>query len=308
MKHYSVMLNEVIDALNIKPNGIYVDATLGYAGMSKEILKRLNKDGLLISIDQDKDAREYSDKVLKEIGNNYIIVASNFKDLKNILSKLNISGIDGIIFDLGFSSPQIDENERGFSFMSDAPLDMRMNRDSSLDAKYIVNNYTEKDLTNYFYKYGEEKLSSVIAKKIVNARKEKGITKTLELVEVIKSATGANYFYKEHPERRIFQALRIMVNDELNVLESVLPEAIDALNSKGRIAVISFHSLEDRIVKNIFKEYSSVNEIFKGLPSIPEKYQAKLKLINKKPITATEEELKENSRSHSAKLRIGEKI
>ena len=308
MKHYSVMLNEVIEALNIKPNGIYVDATLGYAGMSKEILKRLNKNGLLIGIDQDKEAREYSDNLLKEIGSNYKIISSNFVNLKKILDNLNINGIDGIIFDLGFSSPQIDEDERGFSFMSDAPLDMRMNRDAKLDANYIINNYDEKDLVKYFYEYGEEKLSLVIAKKIVSTRKEEKIKTTLELVEVIKSAVGANYFYKNHPERKIFQALRIMVNDELNVLEKVLPDAIDSLNKNGRIAVISFHSLEDRIVKNVFKKYSEVNEIFKGLPNIPEEYQAKLKIINKKPIMASEEELKINSRSHSAKLRIGEKI
>ena len=308
MKHYSVMLNEVIDALNIKPDGIYVDATLGYAGMSKEILKRLNKNGLLIGIDQDSEARAYSDNLLKEISDNYKIVASNFKDLSSILVDLNIKGIDGIIFDLGFSSPQIDEDERGFSFMKDAPLDMRMNRENKLTAKEIVNNYSEEELTKYFYKYGEEKLSSVIVKKIVSVRKEKKINTTFELVEVIKMATGANYFYKNHPERKIFQALRIMVNDELNVLESVLPDAIEALNKGGRIAVITFHSLEDRIVKNIFREYSEVNEIFKGLPNIPEEYQAKLKIVNKKPIVASEEELKINSRSHSAKLRIGEKI
>lgn len=308
MKHYSVMKNEVIDALNIKPDGIYVDATLGYAGMSKEILKRLNKDGLLIAIDQDREARDYSDKILKEIGNNYKIIASNFKDLKNILSSLNIKNIDGIIFDLGFSSPQIDEDERGFSFMKDALLDMRMDRDSKVSAKDIINNYSEEELSKYFYKYGEEKLSNVIAKKIVNVRKEKSINTTFDLVDVIKMATGANYFYKNHPERKIFQAIRIMVNDELNVLESVLPDAIELLNKNGRIAIITFHSLEDRIVKNIFKKYSEVNEIFKGLPDIPKEYQAKIKLVNKKPITASEEELKINSRSHSAKLRIGEKI
>ena len=308
MKHYSVMLNEVIDALNIKPDGIYVDATLGYAGMSKEILKRLNREGFLISIDQDKEAREYSDKVLREIGSNYKIVASNFVNLKDILNELNINKIDGIIFDLGFSSPQIDDDKRGFSFMSDAPLDMRMNTESSLDAKKIVNTYSEKELTDCFYKYGEEKLSGVIAKKIVTSRKVKTINTTFELVEVIKNATGANYFYKNHPERKIFQAIRIMVNDELNVLEKVLPDAIDLLNSKGRIAVLTFHSLEDRIVKQVFKEYSEVNEMVKGLPNIPEEYRAKLKIINKKPIMASEEELKINSRSHSAKLRIGERI
>lgn len=307
MKHYSVMLKEVIDALNIKKDGIYVDATLGYAGMSKEILKKLNKDGLLIGIDQDEDARAYSYNVLKNISDNFKIIAGNFKDLKKMLKELDVEKIDGIIFDLGFSSPQIDE-DRGFSFMSDQELDMRMNKDNKLTAKEVVNYYSEEDLSKYFYLYGEEKLSKVIAKKIVESRKVKRINTTLELVEIIKSAIGANYFYKNHPERKIFQAIRIVVNDELNVLESALPDAIDLLNSKGRIAVITFHSLEDRIVKNIFKKYSEVNEVFKGLPNIPEEYQAKLKLINKKPILASAEEIKENSRSHSAKLRIGEKI
>ena len=308
MKHYSVMLHEVLEALQIKPNGIYVDATLGYAGMSKEILKKLNKDGLLIGIDQDREAREYSRGELDKIGSNYKIVADNFVNLKSILEELNIKGIDGIIFDLGFSSPQIDEDNRGFSFMKDSYLDMRMNQDSKLDAKYVVNNYSESDLTKYFYQYGEEKLSSLIAKKIVSERRKREINTTFELTEIIKSATGANYYYKNHPERKIFQAIRIIVNDELNVLEKVLPNAIDLLNSKGRIAIITFHSLEDRIVKNIFKSYSEVDEMVKGLPEIPLEYQAKLKIINKKPITASDKELKENSRSHSAKLRIGEKI
>ncbi len=308
MKHYSVMLNEVIEALNIKSDGIYVDATLRYAGMSKEILKRLNKDGLLIGIDQDKEAREYSKGELDKIGSNYKIVADNFVNLKRILEELGIVGIDGIIFDLGFSSPQIDEDNRGFSFMKDSNLDMRMNTDNKLDAKYVINNYSEDDLTKYFYQYGEEKLSSVIAKRIVKEREKREIKTTFELTDIIMSATGANYYYKNHPERKIFQAIRIMVNDELNVLEKVLPDAINLLNSKGRIAVISFHSLEDRIVKNVFKDYSEVDELVKGLPEIPLEYQAKLKIVNKKPITASEEELKINSRSHSAKLRVGEKI
>ena len=308
MKHYSVMLNEVIDGLNIKPDGIYVDATLGYGGMSKVILSKLNSKGLLIGIDQDKLAREYSDKLLKEYGKNYKIIASNFENLDEILKKLNIKKIDGIIFDLGFSSPQIDDEKRGFSFMKDAPLDMRMNLDSKVSAKDIVNNYSEEELSKYFFRYGEEKLSKVIAKKIVSTRNEKEINSTLELVDIIKNATGANYFFKNHPERKIFQALRILVNNELDVLENVLPKTIDLLNIGGRICVITFHSLEDRIVKNIFKKYSEVNEIFKGMPNIPEEYQAKIKLINKNPILASEKELQENTRSHSAKLRIVERI
>ncbi len=308
MKHYSVLCSEIISSLNISPEGIYVDATLGYGGMSSKILEKLNKNGLLIGIDQDKEAREYSDKLLKSIGNNYKIVAANFSELKNILKDLNISKIDGIIFDLGFSSPQIDEDNRGFSFMKDAELDMRMNLDNKVTAKSIVNNMSEEELTKYFYEYGEEKLSKVIAKKIIEYRKNKNIERTLELVEIIKSATGANYFYKNHPERKIFQALRILVNNELGVLESVIPDAIELLKSGGRMSVITFHSLEDRIVKKKFREYSEVDELVKGLPEIPEEYKPKIKIINKKPIVASAEELKENSRSHSAKLRIIEKI
>ena len=308
MKHYSVMCNEIIESLNIKSDGIYIDATMGYAGMSSKILEKLDEKGLLIGIDQDKEAREYSDKVLKKIGKNYKILDINFVDLKSKLESIGIKEFDGIIFDLGFSSPQIDDEKRGFSFMKDAPLDMRMNLDSHLTAKDVVNKYKEDDLVKYFYEYGEEKLSKVIAKKICEYRKNKEIDSTLELVEIIKSATGANYFYKNHPERKIFQALRIIVNNELEVLKIVLPEAINMLRSGGRMSVISFHSLEDRIVKRVFKEYSEVNEIFKGLPSIPIEYQPKLKLINKKPIEPTKEELEENSRSHSAKLRIVERV
>ena len=307
MKHYSVMLNEVIEALNIKSDGIYVDATLGYAGMSKEILKRLDK-GLLIAIDEDLDAIKYSENVLQNIGGNYKIINDNFVNLKEILNKLNITKVDGIIFDLGFSSPQIDEDQRGFSFMSDAVLDMRMNLNNKVSAKDIVNTYSDEKLWDIFFKYGEEKLSKVISKEIVNARKIKEIETTLELVEIIKKAVGANYFYKQHPERKIFQALRIEVNKELEVLEKVLPIAIDSLNKNGRIAVITFHSLEDKIVKKKFKDNSEIDEMVKGLPNIPKEYCPKLKLINKKPILPSTKELEENSRSHSAKLRIIERI
>ena len=308
MLHYSVMCKEIIDSLNIKSDGIYVDATLGYAGMSKEILKRLDDKGLLIGIDQDREAREYSDKVLKEIGNNYKILEGNFSELKNLLESIGITKIDGIIFDLGFSSPQIDDEKRGFSFMKDGILDMRMDLDSTLTARIVVNSYSEERLINYFFEYGEEKMSKIIAKKIVDYRKNKEISTTLELVEIIKSAVGSNYFFKTHPERKIFQALRIVVNNELEVIKKALPDAIELLNKEGRMSVITFHSLEDRIVKNIFREYSEVDPIFKGLPNIPEEYQAKIKLVNKKPILASEEEIKENSRSHSAKLRIIERV
>jgi 16S rRNA (cytosine1402-N4)-methyltransferase len=301
------MLSEVIDNLNIKEDGVYVDATLGYAGHSSEILKRL-KRGFLFAFDQDKEAIIYSEKKLSEISLNFKIIHSNFENLKEELEKENISKVDGILFDLGLSSPQIDDASRGFSFMSDAKLDMRMNKESKKSAYEVVNNYSKEELTKIFFEYGEEKLSSSIARKIVDARKTKPITTTTELVEIIKSSTGANYFYKNHPEREIFQAIRIEVNDELKVLEKVLPDAIDLLNIGGRITVITFHSLEDRIVKKVFKKYSEVDQIFKGMPDVPEMYKPKIKLINKKPLLPSEKELNENSRSRSAKLRIIERI
>ena len=305
--HYSVMLSEAIEGLNIKENGIYVDCTLGYAGHSSEILKRL-KRGFLFAFDQDKEAINYSEKKLSEISLNFKIIHSNFENLKEKLKEEKIDKVDGILFDLGLSSPQIDDASRGFSFMNDARLDMRMNKEAKKDAYFVVNNYSKEDLANIFFKYGEEKLSNVIAKKIVDERKNKPIETTTELVEIIKSAVGANYFYKSHPEREIFQAIRIEVNDELKVLEKVLPDAISLLNKGGRISVITFHSLEDRIVKQIFKENSEEDPIFKGMPDIPDEYKPQIKLINKKPILPSEEELKNNTRSKSAKLRVIERI
>ena len=305
--HYSVMLSEAIEGLNIKEDGIYVDCTLGYAGHSSEILKRL-KRGFLFAFDQDKEAINYSEKKLSEISLNFKIIHSNFENLKEKLKEEKVDKVDGILFDLGLSSPQIDDASRGFSFMNDARLDMRMNKEANKDAYFVVNNYSKEDLANIFFKYGEEKLSNVIAKKIVDERKNKPIETTTELVEIIKSAVGANYFYKSHPEREIFQAIRIEVNDELKVLEKVLPDAINLLNKGGRISVITFHSLEDRIVKQIFKENSETDSIFKGMPDIPDEYKPKIKLINKKPILPSEEELKNNTRSKSAKLRIIERI
>lgn len=305
--HYSVMLSEAIEGLNIKDDGTYVDCTLGYAGHSSEILKRL-KRGFLFAFDQDKEAINYSEKKLSEISLNFKIIHSNFENLKEKLQEENITKVDGILFDLGLSSPQIDDASRGFSFMSDAKLDMRMNKEAKKDAYFVVNNYSKEELTDIFYKYGEEKLSSAIAKKIVDERKNKTIETTTELVEIIKSSVGANYFYKNHPEREIFQAIRIEVNDELKVLEKVLPDAISLLKEGGRISVITFHSLEDRIVKRIFKENSEVDPIFKGMPDIPDEYKPIIKLVNKKPILPSEEELKINSRSKSAKLRVIERI
>ena len=302
--HYSVLKNELVEALSIKEDGIYVDATLGYAGDSKEILKRIKK-GYLFAFDQDVEAIKYSNEVLKEINNNYKLFNTNFSNMVECLEESSIKEVDGIIFDLGFSSPQIDNAKRGFSFMQDGPLDMRMSSEG-ISAKDIIDTYKLEDLTKIFYDYGEEKLSKVIAKKIVENKNN--INTTLDLVEIIKSAVGANYFYKYHPERKIFQALRIEVNNELNILEEILPKAIKLLKKGGIIAVITFHSKEDRIVKNIFKKYSEVDEIVKGEKDIPDSYKPLIKLVNKKPIVASQKELLENSRSASAKLRIAERI
>lgn len=302
--HYSVLKEELLEGLNIQDGKIYVDATIGYAGDSKEILKQI-PNGFLYGFDQDKKAVEYSTSALTKIGNNFKIFNTNFVNMDETFEKIGIKEVDGIIFDLGFSSPQIDDEKRGFSFMHDGPLDMRMSSEGK-SAKDIINEYSENELAEIFFKYGEEKLSRVIAKNI--KKESKNISSTLELVEVIKTATGANYFYKNHPERKIFQALRIEVNEELTVLESILPKAIKRLKKGGRIAVITFHSLEDRIVKNIFKKYSDIDPLVKGLKDIPEEYKPLIKLVNKKPILPSQKELEENSRSRSAKLRIIERI
>lgn len=307
MKHYSVMLSESIEGLNIKENGIYVDATLGYGGHSSEILKKLTK-GHLYSFDQDQEAINDSKKRLLEIGNNFTIIYSNFVNMKEKLKEQGITKVDGILFDLGLSSPQIDNKDRGFTFMTDAPLDMRMDTSKELTAAKIVNTYSIEELANIFFIYGEEKMSKIIAKKIVSERLNREIKTTKELVKIIESAVGAKYFNKNHPERQIFQAIRIEVNGELDVLKKVLPDAISLLNKGGRISVITFHSLEDRIVKQIFKKDSDIDDLVKGLPVIPKEFQPKLKLINKKPILPSEKELNENSRSRSAKLRIVERI
>lgn len=302
--HYSVLKEELLEGLNIQDGKIYVDATIGYAGDSKEILKQI-PNGFLYGFDQDEKAVKYSTNVLTEIGNNFKIFNTNFVNMDEVFEEEEIKEVDGIIFDLGFSSPQIDDEKRGFSFMHDGPLDMRMSSEGK-SAKDIINEYSENELAEIFFKYGEEKLSRVIAKNI--KKESKNISSTLELVEIIKNATGANYFYKNHPERKIFQALRIEVNKELTVLEDILPKAIKRLKKGGRIAVITFHSLEDRIVKNIFKKYSDIDPLVKGLKDIPEEYKPLIKLVNKKPILPSKKELEENSRSRSAKLRIIERI
>ena len=307
MKHYSVLLEESISGLNIKEDGIYIDATLGYGGHSSQILKRI-PNGHLYSFDQDKEAIEYSSKILSEIRDNFTIIHSNFVNVKEKLLELGITKVDGILFDLGLSSPQIDDKSRGFSFMSDDILDMRMNKDQDLNARDVINKYNYEKLVDIFFSYGEEKNSRIIAKKIVDYRNKKEINTTKELVDIIESAVGSKYFYKNHPERQIFQAIRIEVNNELNTLQSVLPDAIQMLKIGGRISIITFHSLEDRIVKHIFKKYSDVDELVRGLPEIPVEYKPDIKLINRKPILPSDKELKENSRSKSAKLRIIERI
>ena len=306
-KHISVLLNESISSLNLKENSVIVDATLGYGGHSSNILDRINK-GYLFAFDQDSEAIRHSTDRLSKVGTNFTIIKSNFVHMKEELEKLGVNEVDGVLFDLGVSSPQLDDVERGFSFHNDAKLDMRMDREQALSAYEVVNNYSKEDLARIFFKYGEDKFSNNIAKKIVEYRANKPIETTLELVEVIKTAVPMKFRIDKHPARQIFQAIRIEVNDELNVLTKALVDAIMMLKKGGRIGVITFHSLEDRIVKQTFKKYSEVDDLVKGLPEIPDEYKPLIKLINKKPILPSDSELEENSRSRSAKLRIIERV
>ena len=303
--HKTVLLNEAIDNLNIKEDGIYVDATLGFGGHSGLILKRV-KRGFLFAFDQDEMAIEYSKKKLSEIGDNFEIIKSNFVNLKEKLNKRNIDKIDGIVFDLGVSSPQLDIPERGFSYHNDAPLDMRMDRDKDFSAYDVVNSYSYNDLVRILRDYGEEKYASNIANNIVKYRNEKSIDTTLELVEIIKKSMPYKAMKDSHPARKTFQAIRIEVNDELNVLKMALEEALDMLNVGGRISVITFHSLEDRIVKEIFNKYSKVDSNLSKLPFIPKGYLPKYKLIAN--ITPSKEEIEENNRARSSRLRVIERI
>ena len=305
--HISVLLNESIENLSIKEDGIYVDCTLGYAGHSSCILKRI-KNGKLFAFDQDGEAIDYSKKILGQISNNYEIINSNFVNIKEELEKRNVSKVDGILFDLGVSSVQLDEDFRGFSYHKDAKLDMRMNQNQKLSAYDVVNTYSIDGLIKIFYEYGEEKYSKSIATSIIKYREEKPIETTLELAEIIKRSVPEKYKRDSHPARKVFQAIRIEVNNELNVFEKALNDSIELLNTNGRLCVITFHSLEDRICKNTFKKYSEVNKIYKGLPEkdIPDEYKPKIKLIKK--IKPTNEEIKENNRSRSAILRVIEKL
>lgn len=303
--HNPVLLNEAIDNLNVKEDGIYVDATLGFGGHSGLILKRV-KRGFLFAFDQDEMAIEYSNKKLSEIGNNYEIIKSNFVNLKEELNKRGINKIDGIVFDLGVSSPQLDIPERGFSYHNDAPLDMRMDRDKEFSAYDVVNTYSYNDLVRILREYGEEKYASSIANNIIKIRENKKIETTLELVEVIKKSMPYKAMKDSHPARKTFQAIRIEVNNELGVLRDALEEAIEMLNVGGRISVITFHSLEDKIVKEIFNKYSKVDSSLSKLPFIPKEYLPKFKLIAN--ITPSKEELEENNRARSSRLRVIERI
>ena len=304
-KHFSVLLSESIDNLNIKEDGIYVDCTLGYAGHSSQILERITR-GCLFAFDQDGEAINYSKEILGQINDNYEIVNSNFVNIKSELNKRDIEKVDGILFDLGVSSPQLDVGDRGFSFHKDAPLDMRMNRDQELTAKDIVNNYSLEELTKIFYEYGEEKYSKSIATGIVKYRENKKIETTMELVSIIQNNVPEKYRREHHPARKVFQAIRIEVNDELNVFEKSLKDALELLNVGGRVCVITFHSLEDRICKEIFKEVSSIPSSMKHMPVIPKEYEPKFKVV--KNIEPTLEEINANPRSRSAKLRVIERI
>lgn len=306
--HTSVLLDECIDGLNIKSDGIYVDATMGGGGHSQLIANRL-VDGTLVGFDQDPVAIEHNQEKFHN-RDCVKIVNANFSELKISLANLGIDAIDGILYDLGMSSMQIDEHERGFSYIHDARLDMRMNPDNPIDAYNIVNTYSVDELTHIFTKYGEEKFSKRIAQRIVDQRQVSPITTTLELVAVIEQSLPKKVYYqlKSHPAKKVFQALRICVNKELEVLQSSLAQAWELLKPGGRMCVISFHSLEDKIVKQFFKQQSSVDEEIKHLPVIPEELLPAGKIITNKPILPTNEEQTNNTRSHSAKLRIIEKI
>lgn len=307
-KHDTVLLHETVDMLEVKPDGIYVDATLGGAGHSEYLLSKLTT-GHLYAFDQDETAHENAKVRLKDqiLDHKVTLIKRNFRDLRVALAELGVTKIDGIIYDLGVSSPQFDDSQRGFSYKKDARLDMRMDQKQNLSAYEVVNDYSYEDLVRIFFRYGEDKFSKQIARKIEQARKDKPIESTLELADLIKSALPQKELKKKgHPAKRIFQAIRIEVNDELGAAEESIEQAIELLKVEGRISVITFHSLEDRLTKSIFKEYSTVN-VPKGLPMLPKEMEAKLVVVNRKPILASNEELEVNNRAHSAKLRVAQK-
>lgn len=306
--HKPVMLDECLDGLNIKENGIYVDGTLGGAGHSREIIKRINKDGVLIGIDQDMEAIKASGERLSAY-ENVKLVHNNFKNIKNILEDLNINRVDGILLDLGVSSHQLDVAERGFSYMFDAPLDMRMNRESDFTALDVVNGYSKDELFRVISEYGEEKWASRISDFIVRERENGDILTTFELVDIIKAAIPASARREgPHPAKRTFQAIRIEVNGELKLLEKAVNDCIDVLKPNGRLCIITFHSLEDRIVKRMYKENENPCTCPPDFPVCICNKKPRIKIITKKPMLSSEDELTTNPRARSAKLRIAEKI
>ena len=306
--HKTVLLHETVDMLNVKPDGIYLDGTLGGAGHSLEICKRLTT-GRLIGVDRDTVALEAAKKRLEAHLEKVTLIHSNFSELGAILDSLDIACVDGMLFDLGVSSPQLDDGERGFSYMADAPLDMRMNRDDSLTAYEIVNNWPREELKSILYEYGEERYAPAIAKGICRAREAAPIGTTLQLVDVIKSAMPPQALReKQHPAKRSFQAIRIAVNDELGAVRQGMEAAIDHLKPGGRLAVITFHSLEDRIVKNVFQDAAKGCTCPPSFPVCVCGHKPKIKILTKKPIIATREEVEENPRSRSAKLRVAERV
>ena len=308
--HVTVMLYETIDMLDVKPDGIYVDATLGGAGHSEYLLSKLSEKGHLYAFDQDQNAIDNAQKRLALYIEKGMVtfIKDNFRNLRVRLHEAGVQEIDGICYDLGVSSPQLDQRERGFSYKKDAPLDMRMNQEANLTAYEVVNHYDYHELVRIFFKYGEDKFSKQIARKIEQAREQKPIETTTELAEIIKSAKPAKELKKKgHPAKQIFQAIRIEVNDELGAADESIQQAMEMLALGGRISVITFHSLEDRLTKQLFKEASTV-EVPKGLPFIPDELKPKMELVSRKPILPSKAELEANNRSHSAKLRVARKI
>lgn len=306
-KHISVLLNEAINYLDIKDGGNYIDMTLGYAGHSKEILKR-NKKGFLFAFDKDVDACSNSREILDSIGNNYKIFNTSFANVYDCIKNEDVSSVDGILFDLGVSSVEIDQDDRGFSYMHDAKLDMRMDQDAKLSAYEVVNDYSCDDLVRIFREYGEEKHALKIAKSICEVRINEKIETTFQLVDIIDKCIPYKEKRNSHPAKKVFQAIRIEVNNELDDFEKALKDSLKLLSVNGVICVITFHSLEDRICKKIFREYTEVDPVIKGMPNIDESLLPDYELVVKKPILPSNEEMNYNSRSRSAKLRVIKRI
>ncbi|EGQ3204810.1 16S rRNA (cytosine(1402)-N(4))-methyltransferase RsmH [Staphylococcus pseudintermedius] len=305
--HISVLLKETVDQLNIKEDGVYVDCTLGGAGHSQYLLNQLSDEGRLIAIDQDMTAINHAKEKLQQDLHKVTFVHNNFRNLANILAELNIDKVDGILYDLGVSSPQLDVPERGFSYQHNAKLDMRMDQTQPLSAYEVVNTWSYETLVKIFFRYGEEKFSKQIARKIEARRQQQPIETTFDLVACIKEGIPAKARRKGgHPAKRVFQAIRIAVNDELAAFEDSLEQAIDQVKVNGRISVITFHSLEDRLCKQMFQEYEKGPDVPRGLPVLPEAYTPKLKRVNRKPIVADATDLEDNHRARSAKLRVAE--